>query len=205
MQQKIQGLNKEFEKRDVERMRNLIQGKANSSSGNQVGYKKKTIDYKEGDIWTENKKKWTIKNGIKQTISKLDAIKKEVFVPLCCPKCSKVIKHKLDKDNYKIHKNCHDCVIEFEHKLRIEGKYDDYIKNLKGKNSLNIVDEMESYLLNAVNATNNGYVSEQGDVERWVGGIDKEKISKDIIEGAKIRRKSIKKELNGGKIKRANK
>ena len=205
MQQKIQGLNKEFEKRDVERMRNLIQGKANSSSGNQVGYKKKTTDYKEGDIWTENKKKWTIKNGIKQTISKLDAIKKEVFVPLCCPKCSKVIKHRLDKDNYKIHKNCHDCVIEFEHKLRIEGKYKDYIKNLKGKNSLNIVDEMESYLLNVVNATNNGYVSEQGDVERWVGGIDKEKISKDIIEGAKIRRKSIKKELNGGKIKRVNK
>ena len=205
MQQKIQGLNKEFEKRDVERMRNLIQGKTGSSSGNQVGYKKKTTDYKEGDIWTENKKKWTIKNGLKQTISKLDAIKKEVFVPLCCPKCSKVIKHKLDKDNYKIHKNCHDCVIEFEHQLKIEGKYEDYIKDLKGKNSLNIVDEMESYLLNAVNATNNGYVSEHGDVERWVGGINKEKISKNIIEGAKIRRKSIKKELNGGKIKRANK
>ena len=205
MQQKIQGLNKEFEKRDVERMRNLIQGKANSSSGNQVGYKKKIIDYKEGDIWTENKKKWTIKNGIKQTISKLDAIKKEVFVPLCCPKCSKVIKHRLDKDNYKIHKNCHDCVIEFEHKLRIEGKYDNYIKELKGKNSLNIVDEMESYLLNVINATNNGYVSEHGDVERWVGGIDKEKISKEIIEGAQIRRESIKKELNGGKIKRTNK
>jgi 3-methyladenine DNA glycosylase AlkC len=79
-------------------MRNLIQGKTGILHlANQVGYKKKTIDYKEGDIWTENKKKWTIKNGIKQTISKLDAIKKEVFVPLCCPKCSKVIKHRLDK------------------------------------------------------------------------------------------------------------
>jgi len=205
MQQKIQGLNKEFEKRDVERMRNLIQGKANSSSGNQVGYKKKIIDYKEGDIWTENKKKWTIKNGIKQTISKLDAIKKEVFIPLCCPKCSKVIKSILDKDNYKAHKNCHDCVIEFEHQLKIKDKYKDYIKGLEGKNSLNIVDEMESYLLNAVNATNNGYVSEHGDVERWVGGIDKEKISKDIIEGAQIRRESIKKELSGKKAKRINK
>ena len=205
MQQKVQGLNKEFERRDVERMRNLIKGKANSSSENQVGYQKKTKDYKEGDVWTENKKTWTIKNGIKQTISKLDKIKKEVFVPLCCPKCSKVIKSQLDKDNYKVHKNCHNCVIEFEHKLKIEDKYDDYIKELKAKNSLDMVNDLESYLLNAVNATNDGYISEKGEIERWIGGIDKEKLSKDIIEGARIRRESIKKELSGKKVKRINK
>tara|TARA_R110000824_G_scaffold312512_1_gene499577 strand:+ start:511 stop:1125 length:615 start_codon:yes stop_codon:yes gene_type:complete len=204
MQQKIKGLNKEFERRDVERMRNLIQGKANSSSESQVGYTKKRIERKEGDVWTENKKTWTIKNGIKQTVSKLDAIKKEVFMPLCCPECGKVMKGQLNKDNYKFHKKCHDCVIEFEHQLIIEGKYDDYIKELKAKNSLNMVDDMESYLLNAVNATNNGYVSEQGTIERWVGGIDKEKMTKDIIEGAQIRRESIKKELSGKKTKRTN-
>ena len=78
-------LKKEFNRRDVERMRNLISGKAESSSESQVGYKKKTIKRKEGDVWTENKKTWTIKNGIKQTISKLDKIKKEVHMPLCCP------------------------------------------------------------------------------------------------------------------------
>ena len=32
-------------------------------SENQVGYQKKTIERKEGDVWTENKKTWTIKNG----------------------------------------------------------------------------------------------------------------------------------------------
>ena len=204
MQQKIKGLNKEFERKDVERMRNLIQGKANSSSENQVGYQKKTIERKEGDIWVENKKTWTIKKGIKQTVSKLDKIKKEVFMPLCCPECGKVMKGQLNKDNYNFHKKCHDCIIEFEHQLKIEGKYDEYIKELKAKNSLDMVDEMESYLLNAVNASNEGYVSEQGEVERWIGGIDKEKTIKDIIEGARIRRESIKKELNGGKIKRTN-
>tara|TARA_B100001094_G_scaffold42602_1_gene37369 strand:- start:4174 stop:4791 length:618 start_codon:yes stop_codon:yes gene_type:complete len=199
MQQKFAGLKKEFKRKDVERVRNLVQGKIGSSSESQVGYKKKTIRYKEGDVWTENKKTWTIKNGIKQTISKLDKIKKEVFIPLCCPKCSKVIKSQLDKDNYKVHKNCHDCVIEFEHKLIIEGKYDNYKKELKIKNSLDIVNDMESFLLNAVNATNEGYVSEDGHVERWVGGIDKEKMAKEIVKNAKIRRKSILKELNGQK------
>ena len=205
MQQKIQGLNKEFKRKDVNRMRNLIQGKTGTSTGTQIGYKKEGKDYKEGDIWTENKKTWTIKKGIKQTVSKLDKIKKEVFTPLCCPKCSKVMKHVLDKDNYKVHKTCHDCVIEFEHKLRIRGKYDDYIKQLETKNELAILDDLESYLLNAINSTNTGYVSEQGEVERWVGGIDKKKMSKDIVESTKIRRNHIEKKLNGPKeIKRTN-
>ena len=106
-------LKKEFKRKDVERMRNLITGKANTSSESQIGYKKRIIEYKEGDVWTENKKTWTIKNGIKQTISKLDNIRKEVFTPLCCPECSQVMKHRFDKDNYRIHKKCFNCVIKF--------------------------------------------------------------------------------------------
>jgi hypothetical protein len=205
MEQKIQGLKKEFRKTDVNRARNLIMGKTGESTGMQMGYNKKTEDYKEGDVWKENKKTWTIKNGIKQTISKLDAIKKEVFMPLCCPECSKVMKKRLDKPNYKIHKKCFDCVILFEHKLRIRGEYDDYIKLLQAKNNLTIVDEMESYLLSAVNETNNGFVSEHGTVERWVGGIDKEKITKDITKAAKERREGIIEEINDQeRIKRAN-
>ena len=188
-------LKKEFNKKDVERARNLIQGKTSDSTGIQVGYKKKTIKRKEGDIWTENKKTWTIKNGIKQTVSKLDSIKKEFFIPLCCPECGNVMRKRIDKPNYKIHKKCHDCVIDFENKLRYTGKYDKYIKELKAKNSLNMLDDMESYLLNAVNSTNDGYVSEKGEIQRWIGGFDKEKMTKEIIESTQKRRKSIKKEL----------
>ena len=199
MQHKFAGLKKEFERKDVERVRNLVKGKGNSSSESQVGYKKKIIKYKEGDVWTENKKTWTIKNGIKQTISKLDKIKKEVYMPLCCPKCNKVMKAQLDKPNYRIHKKCLNCVIEFEHKLRHTGKYDNYIKKLKAKNSLNMIDEMESYLLSAVNTTNDTFISEQGELERWIGGVDKKKLIKDIEKSVKIRRESIKKELNDSK------
>ena len=189
-------LKKEFKRKDVERMRNLITGNADSSSETQIGYKKKNIEYKEGDIWTENKKTWTIKNGIKQTISKLDSIKKEIFMPLCCPKCSKVMKKRLDKPNYRIHKKCYDCVIDFEGKLRVRGEYDKYIKNLKGKNSLDILNELESTLLDAINTSNEGFVSEDGIVERWVGGINKDKMIKEVKEASKIRREYIKKQLD---------
>jgi hypothetical protein len=196
MKQKVQGLNKEFRKTDVNRMRNLIQGKSGASSNTQIGYNKKEKDYKEGDIWIEDKKTWTIKNGIKQTISKLDKIRKESFMPLCCPCCNKTMKKRLDKPNYKIHKKCFDCVVEFEHKLKIKGEYNDYIKNLKAKNSLDIVDEMESYLLDAINTSNEGFVSEDGVVERWVGGVNKAEFTKQVKEATKIRRKHIKQNSN---------
>ena len=184
-------LKKEFRKKDVNRARNLIMGKTGVVTGTQIGYSKKTTDYKEGDVWKENKKTWTIKNGIKQTISKLDAIKKEIFMPLCCPKCSNVMKKRLDKPNYKIHKMCHDCVVEFEHKLKIKGTYDKYINVLKTKNNLEYLKEIESYLLDAANSSNSGYVSEDGVIERWVGGVDKKKMTKEITQAAKQARKKI--------------
>jgi hypothetical protein len=189
-------LKKEFRKKDVNRARNLITGNTNASTGTQIGYKKETKEYKEGDVWTENRKTWTIKNGIKQTISKLDKIKKEVFMPLCCPECSKVMKKHLDKPHYKLHKKCYDCVIDFEGKLRVRGEYDNYIKNLKGKNSIDILNELESTLLDAVNISNSSFVSEDGVVERWVGGIDKNKFTKEIKEAAKVKREYINKQLN---------
>ena len=188
-------LKKEFKRKDVDRARNLLMGKSGASSETQVGYKKKRIDYKEGDVWKENGKTWTIKDGIKQTISKLDAIKKEVFMPLCCPKCGKVMKKRLDKPNYKIHKMCFDCVIDYEHKLRIRGEYNDYIKNLKLKNRLTEIDEMENMFLELANQSNEGFISEHGEIERWKGGVDVDKISQDISKAANKTREAIREKL----------
>ena len=189
-------LKKEFKRKDVQRARNLINGKTGASTGTQVGYNTKQEDHKEGDVWVEGRKTWTIKNNLKQTVSKLDAIKKEIFMPLCCPKCSKVMKGQLDKPNYKIHKKCHDCVVEFEHKLKIRGQYNEYKKFLKAKNSLDYINEMESYLLETINASNEGFVSENGDIERWVGGIDKKKMTKEVTQAVKIAKENINKKLN---------
>ena len=193
-------LKKEFSKKDVQRARNLIMGNSSASTGTQIGYNKKIEDYKEGDIWTEGRKTWTIKNGIKQTVSKLDAIKKEVHMPLSCPCCGKIMKHRLDKPNYKIHKKCFDCVVEFEGKLKhVPGRYEKYLKELKLKNNLASLDELESYLLDAVNTSNSGYVSEDGVIERWVGGIDSKKWTKDIKKYTSKTREKLEKELNDKK------
>ena len=99
-------LNKEFKRKDVERMRNLIKGKSGESAEVQIGYSSKKEDYKEGDIWEENGKTWTIKDGIKQTVTKLDKVKKEAIMPLFCPNCNNLMKKRLDTKMYKIHKMC---------------------------------------------------------------------------------------------------
>ena len=193
-------LKKEFKRKDVQRARNLLTGNSGASIGTQIGYKKETKDYKEGDVWTEGKKTWTIKNGIKQTVSKLDKIKKEVFMPLSCPCCGKIMKKRLDKPNYKIHKKCHDCVVEYEHKLRINGKYDDYIKNLRIKNSFSVVNEMESYLLDVINNTSNsGYISEDGVIEKWIGGANKTKLENKVKSEFALEKEKLQKELNDEK------
>jgi hypothetical protein len=189
-------LKKEFKRKDVQRARNLLTGKTGASTGTQIGYNKKTEDYKEGDVWKEGRKTWTIKNGIKQTVSKLDVIKKEVFMPLSCPCCNKIMKKRLDKPNYKVHKKCHDCVVEFEHKLKIKGEYKNYVQKLEIKNSLDIVNEMESYLLDAINTSNSSFVSEDGVVEKWNGGVNKKEWNQKVKEASKIRREHLEKELN---------
>ena len=189
-------LKKEFKRKDVQRARNLITGKTGASTGTQIGYNKKTEDYKEGDVWTEGRKTWTIKNGIKQTVSKLDVIKKEVFMPLSCPCCGKIMKKRLDKPNYKIHKKCYDCVINFEGKLKHKpGRYEKYLKELELKNKLTILDEVESYLLETANISNAGYVSEDGVVEKWVGSVDN-KLVKDIKKYTLKTREKFEKELD---------
>ena len=175
-------LNKEFKRKDVERMRNLIKGKTGESAEVQVGYTTKKVDHKEGDVWTEGGKDWTIKDGIKQTATKLDKVKKEAILPLFCPNCNSLMKKRLDAKMYKIHQTCFDCVVEMEAKLKREGKYEEYEQKIMVDNAKDMVEDFEVYLMEALNTSNTQYVSEKGEVERWKGGINKEKLKKEIQE-----------------------
>ena len=184
-------LNKEFKRKDVERMRNLIKGKTGESSEVQVGYTTKKIDYKEGDVWTEGGKAWTIKDGIKQTATKLDEVKKAAILPLFCPSCGSIMKKRNDVKMYNIHKKCFDCVIDMEAKLKNEGKYKEYERNIVANNAEDYLDDLEQYLLEAINTSNTQYVSERGEVERWKGGINKEEFTEQMTENFTKYRKQI--------------
>ncbi len=169
-------LRKEFSKKDVQRARNLVQGKSGDRTTEGIGYSKKDVFYKEGDIWEENGRKWTIKEGIKQNITKYDEIKKSIKMPLFCPNCSKQMKHKFDPSYYKIHKKCYDCFLKFVTDLKRIGAWEVYEKNIHNSDLDVFIQDFKDFVTEQLKVSNESYVTEQGDVEKWVGGYDKERV-----------------------------
>lgn len=168
-------LKKEFKKRDVQRMRNLITGKTGDATQTQIGWEKHKQDHKEGDVWEESGKTWTIKNGIKQTVTKLDAVKKLAILPLSCPNCNKPMKvNEFNKSSYRVKGVCLDCVIKEEDELKIKNSYDQVLEERK-KADINVMVQDLEQALEAWYSANENYVNEQGDVENWLGG-DKTKM-----------------------------
>ena len=172
-------LNKEFSERDIKRMRNIISENTADATRIQTGYSKKQIEYGEGDIWEENGKTWTIKNNLKQTVTKHDKLRELVKMPLACPKCKKAMKAtKLNKKMWNIHKQCFDCTIEHETYLKSTGEYETYAKNIMNSNKNTFVDEYEQAVKEYETALPETYVSEAGDIENWVGGKENPEIIK---------------------------
>lgn len=173
-------LKKEFTSRDVNRARNLIKKDFSAKTVSGVGYEKASTIYKEGDVWEEGGRTWTIKNGIKQNITKLDKAKKALQIPLVCPKCGGSMKHHLAQKMYKIHGFCFNCTIDYEAGLRKAGLYEQYEKSMITGNIKAFLNDVEQYFLENIN-TNLTYVTEQGDVENW--GNNSEKVKEQQLKG----------------------
>ena len=159
-------LKKEFTSKDVNRARNLVKKDFSAKTVDGVGYSKAQVAYKEGDVWEESGRSWTIKDGIRQNITKLDSAKKALQIPLACPKCKGTMNYYLSQKMYKIHKMCFDCVIDYEAELRKAGLYQSYEKNMMQGSLKAFARDVEQWVLDSLEATNT-FVTEQGDVEDW--------------------------------------
>ena len=175
-------LKREFRERDVQRMRNIIKKEYTAKTVTQVGYTKTQVEHKEGDVWEENGKKWTIKNGIKQTITRFDELKKVINLPIACPSCNKAMKNNtLNKKMWPIHGKCFNCVIDHETELKRTGQFEEYAKSLISGGVKQYIKDLEDALVDFTNEGEDQFVTEHGDIETWKGkGLDKNKITKEI-------------------------
>lgn len=179
MEAQESSLKKEFSKKDVQRMRNIITGKTGDRTQVLAGWEKNSQDHKEGDVWEEDGRKWTIKEGIKQNVTKMDRIKSLSIMPLSCPSCKKPMKiNDINKKLYSIHKLCLNCVVEMEARLKIEGKYEEYEKNVLNLNKNANLEEFERAVEQWLQDKDT-FVSEAGEIESWSGG-DKNKMYEEI-------------------------
>ena len=112
-------------KRQNEVLKDLISGKQHEKSYVQVGYEGKKED-----------------KGGETRKSELTDIMAEARVPLFCPKCKKTMKKKLDNKFWYLYKHCFDCQIDFENKLRLEGKYKEWETKKVKNNQRAWVDDM---------------------------------------------------------------
>jgi hypothetical protein len=167
-------LKKEFDERAVNRARNIISKNFTSRTMVGSGYEKVKEKHSEGDVWEEDGRTWTIKNGLKQNVTKLDAAKKLAQVPLTCPKCSGSMNHHLAKKMYKIHGFCFDCTIEMEANLRKAGLYKEYEKQMMQGNMQAWAKGLEQWVDDQINESMT-FVTEDGTVEDWNNNSAKQK------------------------------
>jgi len=162
-------LKKEFKEKDVQRLRNLIQGKYGEKNTISTGYTKQYEHHEEGDVWEEDDRTWTIKNGIKQNITKLDKAKESIHLPLFCPCCNGMMKHRYDKQFYIQYKRCFNCQIEFETDLKKKGLWVEYEKFITNSDLDGLINEFNIWIDEEMETKNESYITEAGDMERWSG------------------------------------
>ena len=152
----------------------MLSGTHKSQNKTTVGYQSKEEDRNVGDKWIDNNGvQWEQKDGYKVSSAKaLEAVIaaiKALKMPNTCPKCNNEMKdNQYNKKMWKVHKMCFDCVIDMEHGHRLNGTYEQYEKDLMGKN-------IEAWLIDvraemsAIKEllTKAEFVNSDGTIEKW--------------------------------------
>lgn len=160
-------LKKEFKRSDVQRVRNLVNKDFTGKTKDQVGYEAVRKRHKEGEVWEEGGKTWTIKNGLRQSVGKLQAVRKSLEVPLVCPVCGGPMKTRLDQKFYKTHNTCYMCVVKFEDRLKLAGLWEEYEQASLKHNIESFVLDLRRRIEAMKEDRDVSVVTDEGSVESW--------------------------------------
>ena len=128
--------------RNLEAVQKMLQGTHKFQTKTTVGFSDigKPEEKREvGEVWKDKDGfEWEQRQGYKIRKGMFDDLRAELN---SFPKCRKEVCTctKPGRNDYKmrmIHGMCFDCVVDMEHELRIEGKFDDYARNKVKQNAL---------------------------------------------------------------------
>ena len=158
-----------------------------------------------GEIWTETdltsgeEITWEQKAGFRIKHSKLQDARDYLHTFQNCPKetCTCTSPCGADKKMKTIHGMCLDCVIDMEHKLKIEGKYEDYEKKKMTNNVKSFFKQTDEEVKVIKKALTDKiqYVNSDGSMEDWQMP-DKEVILKKLDKDYKKLKKNVFKQYN---------
>jgi hypothetical protein len=148
----------------------------------QVGWNAPHIERKEGDIWTDHDgKKWTRKNGLIQSITKLDGAK----MPWWCPKCNTPLNNQIHKRAWQKLGVCFNCLAHEETELKRTGQFERVLREKQKQSSIDWIkdkiQELQDYYDNVsvpemIHADNEKILM----IEKW--DIDLATVRKDLQE-----------------------
>ena len=165
---------------NIKAIKEMIAGTHRSQTKNQVGmYSGETHQVRNiGDIWEEtiNGTVYEIeqKQGFRVKKPK-NSIREEIqdyleSFPNCKKDCTCTNPTHLDKKMRVIHGMCFDCVIEMEHELKKQGKFEEYQRNKIRNNAeawLKRAEDDVQLLKEAYTKSSEVVQNAEGDVETW--------------------------------------
>ena len=80
------------------------------------------------------------------------------------------------------HQQCYSCVISFETELKHKGLWEDYKNRIINTDIDNFIEDYKLFVKSKLEESNMGFVTEAGDVENWVGNINKDKVLSSLDE-----------------------
>ena len=159
-----------------------------------------------GDRWFDaDGNEWEQKNGYVAKLGKEWQQELHSYLksfPNCRKEtCTCNMPKRLDQKKRRIHGMCFDCVIDMEHKIRLEGKWGEYERQKLKENALAWLTEAEKDK-NAIaeELSKADFANEFGDSEKWSVPISKEELLEKIENEFKEFKQNFIKRLEDGTI-----
>ena len=173
----------------IKDVKQLLQGTHESQNTIQVGFTgevQEQITRKVGDKWFDSDgNEWEQKQGYALKLGKEWQQELHGYLNTFpnCPKetCTCTLPKRLDDKMKMVHGMCFDCVLQMEHTIRLEKRWDEYEKEKVKLNAIAWLKEAErDKNLIAEELSKAEFANSFGESEKWSSGITKEELLQKI-------------------------
>tara|TARA_B100000287_G_scaffold378848_1_gene381551 strand:+ start:570 stop:1118 length:549 start_codon:yes stop_codon:yes gene_type:complete len=174
-------------KHEDKALKDIMQGKTPEKKIQVAGYDKE---------WAEKvKKEKEEERKANESYSKMMA---SLRMPLFCPECQSVMNKRIDKKFWNMMSKCHNCVVQEEHKVRLQGEeaWKEYENKKVKANALSWLKDQEvqfeEWKVLVMQGGESIISDEKGTQEKWV---QSQKEAKELVSKMQKEFDNMKKEL----------
>ena len=172
--------------KNIKAVKEMLDGKHKTQTKKTISFTDKVFVKREvGETWTDDiGQKWEQRKGYKVKVGKLSKLRTELREFPNCNKesgsCTCTEPGTADLKMKAIHGMCLNCVVEMEHKLKLEGKYEEYEKKKLLANAeawLKQAEIEKEVLKSTLKAS---FINEDGSIEEWAEGMTPEELEEKL-------------------------